>query len=163
MEDISYSKVTHKKKRRRRIIWFKPPCKGGVESCPVQGKCLTKDVVYSAEVTTVEESKVYIGSTQELKGRINTHLSNSRLPAYENATSLSTYLWGLKRSNIQFTIQWKILARARSYSPETGHCGLCTTEKAKILFYKGDNLINKRNEIMAKCRHRAKHKLDSIK
>ena len=138
-------------------------CKGGVESCPVEGKCLQSDVVYSAEVKTEQESKIYIGSTQDFKGRYITHLSNTRLPAYENATCLSTYIWSLKRTNTAYTIQWKILARARSYCPESGRCGLCSTEKARILFYQGTNLINKRSEIMAKCRHRAKHKLDSMR
>ena len=138
-------------------------CKGGATSCPVAGKCLQSDVVYSADVKTEQDSMVYLGSTQDFKSRYTTHLSNSRLPQYENATSLSTYLWSLKRNNIPYTLQWSILARARSYCPETGRCGLCTTEKARILFYRGINLINKRSEVMSKCRHRAKHKLSAIK
>ena len=137
-------------------------CKGGAESCPVEGQCLQSDVVYSAEVKTEQDSKVYIGSTQDFKARFTTHLSNTRLPAYENATSLSTYIWSLKKNNTAYSIKWKILAKARSYCPESGRCGLCSAEKARILFYPGTNLINKRSEIMAKCRHRAKHKLDSM-
>ena len=138
-------------------------CKGGVTNCPVEGKCLQQDVVYTAEVKSGEDTKVYIGSTQEFKSRYITHKSNFKLPAYENATTLSAHIWSLQHSNIPYTIQWRIIAKARSYSPESKRCGLCTTEKAKILFYPDSNLINKRSEIMGKCRHRAKHKLNSFK
>ena len=138
-------------------------CKGGPVNCPFNGNCLQNDVVYEAEVITIQEARPYIGATQDFKGRYTTHMSNTKLEKYENATSLATYIWSLKRKNIEYRINWKILCKARSYCPESGKCNLCITEKSKILFYKGRNLINKRSEIMAKCRHRAKHKLESVK
>jgi len=62
-------------------------------------------------------------------------------------------------------MRWKLfhfIAKAKSYNPEAKKCHLCITEKAKILYYRGEGLLNKRSEIMAKCRHRAKHKLAAV-
>ena len=36
---------------------------------------------------------------------------------------------------------------------------LCLTDKYEIATYKGDNLLNKRTEIINTCRHRSKYKL----
>ena len=43
------------------------------------------------------------------------------------------------------------------YTPESKRCLLCLAEKFEIANYPGDNLLNKRSEIVAKCRHRRKH------
>ena len=137
-------------------------CRGGVTTCPVGGKCLQEDVVYTAEVESEGVTHTYIGSSQEFKSRFIQHKSNFKLPKYEHATTLSTHIWSLSKANKQFNIVWKILARARSYSPETKKCGLCIAEKAKILFFQGTNLLNKRSEVMSKCRHRAKFKLSAL-
>lgn len=137
-------------------------CRGGAPSCPLDGQCLQQDVVYQVDVKTDQDTKVYIGSTQDFKVRYRAHISSSKKPAYRESTKLSTYLWSLKDEDTDYTLQWRIIARARSYCPETGRCGLCTSEKMHILFYRGGNMLNKRSEIMAKCRHRAKHKLQAV-
>ena len=80
-----------------------------------------------------------------------------------HATSLSSYIWSLKEVNRDYTMTWSIIAKAKAYTPETKKCGLCIAEKSNILYFKGTGLINKRSEIMAKCRHKAKHKLAAIK
>ena len=47
-------------------------------------------------------------------------------------------------------------------SCEIGKCSLCNNEKLEIALYKGDNLLNKRNEIISTCRHRFKYKLVNL-
>ena len=46
-----------------------------------------------------------------------------------------------------------------SYNPNSKRCLLCLNEKYEIATYKGNNLLNKRNEIINTCRHRSKCKL----
>ena len=39
-------------------------CRGGLENCPVQGKCREKDVLYNADIKIDgEDEKLYIGVT----------------------------------------------------------------------------------------------------
>ena len=39
------------------------------------------------------------------------------------------------------------------YNPQTKRCLLCLNEKLEIATYKEQNLLNKRNEVVSKCRH----------
>ena len=139
-------------------------CRGGQESCPVGGQCETKDTLYSAEVDTEQEGrKVYIGSTANtFKKRWTVHKSDCRLPAYEGRTKLSSHIWSLKKKQATYSIRWNLLGKAKSYTPETRRCALCTAEKTKILHYTEGNLMNVRSEIMNKCRHRDKHTLRGL-
>ena len=47
----------------------------------------------------------------------------------KNDTELSKYLWQLKEKKKDFTITWKILAKARAYTTLTKRCNLCISEK----------------------------------
>ena len=62
-----------------------------------------------------------------------------------------------KSKNIKNT--WKIIRICRFYNPNSKCCLLCLNEKHEIAIYKGDNLLNKRTEIINICRHRSKYKL----
>ena len=55
-----------------------------------------------------------------------------------------------------------IKEKAKTYSSVTKRCMLCLSEKFHILFSK-ERLLNKRNEIILKCRHENKHKLSKYK
>ena len=58
---------------------------------------------------------------------------------------------------------WSIAAKAKSYHPLAGKCGLCTKEKTLIAANMDDNkCLNIRNELMAKCRHRRRWLLSSV-
>ena len=73
---------------------------------------------------------IYIGITEnEFKTRYNQHTSSFRLSHKSSATSLSEHICKLKESNTDHTVTWKILEKAQPYSPTTGKCNLCTTEK----------------------------------
>ena len=43
------------------------------------------------------------------------------------------------------------------YKPQTKGCLLCLNEKLEIAAYKEQNLLNKRNKIVSKCRHQLKY------
>ena len=45
------------------------------------------------------------------------------------------------------------------YKPETKRCGLCTAEIYHILYGGYENLLNSKNEINNKCRHKNKYKI----
>ena len=46
-----------------------------------------------------------------------------------------------------------------SYNPNSKRSHLCLNEKYEIETYKGNNLLNKKTEIINTCRHRSKYKL----
>ena len=46
-----------------------------------------------------------------------------------------------------------------SYNPNSKCCLLCLNEKYENAIYKGDNLLNKKTEIINTSRHRSKYKL----
>ena len=58
-----------------------------------------------------------------------------------------------------YRITWKKDRSFPSYTPENMNCSLCMNEKLEIALYKGNNLLNKRNEVISRCRHRSKFKL----
>ena len=78
---------------------------------------------------------------------------------YKNSTTLSAELWRIKENNFTPNVNWRVIRHAPAYSPETKKCQLCLCEKMEIANHPDSNLLNKRTEIIAKCRHRAKHKL----
>ena len=78
---------------------------------------------------------------------------------YENETKLSKEVWRIKRSNYTPQIEWKILRVCPPFNQASRRCSLCLNEKLEIALYTGDNLLNKRNELISKYRHVNKHML----
>ena len=141
-------------------------CRGGTEQCPVQGKCNEEGVIYQADVTADQESdKTYIGAAAtSFKLRHSNHTKSFRHRIYEFDTELSKYIWDLKDKERNYKIAWKIIRKAQPYTPTSGKCDLCITEKTIIANYKDKKqLLNSRNELMAKCRHREKWLLTNWK
>ena len=73
---------------------------------------------------------------------------------YLDATSLSVYIWELKKRNIRFKLTWKIIGRAKSYNPTSQVCNLCNLEKYFILYEPQGANLNKRDEMFNFCKHR---------
>ena len=73
-----------------------------------------------------------------------------------NSTELSKDIWQLKDININFTTKWSIIARARPYNNSSKRCDLCLAEKLYIIKHSNNNLLNKRSELISKCRHENK-------
>ena len=126
--------------------------------CPVNGECLRKEVIYCCKVETQSGSRNYIGATKNtFKSRWNAHNSNARCIQNRTATTLANHVWSLKETNQIFTQNLNIELDAKSYCPEMKYCNTCATEKYWIMkHHKSRSLINKRTEILCKCRHRTK-------
>ena len=74
--------------------------------------------------------------------------------------ALTKHFWGLKNKGLTPEIQWSILKRSNTPKCFNSRCNLCLEEKMHILLYQeAEKLLNKRCELIARCRHRAKFKL----
>ena len=135
--------------------------------CPMDGNgdCRTANVVYKATVTPdgTPAPKEYIGiSATEFKLRYANHKQSFNNISKRDATSLSQFIWDLKEKNISYNIKWKIIAKCQPYACGAKRCDLCTAEKYAILMSDPKVTLNKRTELIGKCRHRAKFKLKNI-
>ena len=124
--------------------------------CPLDGKCLSENLIYQATVTQADQTtNCYIGLTSTtFKARLGTH-KNSFKDEDANQTSLSKFVRKLKQKNVTHKIGWKMVDRARPFSPVTGKCGLCNREMFFIMFRPTLPDLNSRSEIYANCRHKA--------
>jgi len=131
--------------------------------CPLEGECLSRNVLYEAKISSdIEnyEEKVYIGLTEPtFKERFRNHQKSFNHKKYAKETALSKEVWNIKDRNGSFTIKWRIIKQCPTYTQTTKRCMLCVHEKNDIAFFEGDNLLNKRTEIISTCRHRLKHSL----
>jgi hypothetical protein len=122
------------------------------DECPLDGNCLTKSIVYKAEITTTDvgETKEYIGMTAgTFKARYANHKKSINLPRYSNETELSKYAWKLKQSN-----RPSVLSHASPYTAGANSCNLCLEEKFYLMKSHKDRTLNNRTELFSKCRHR---------
>ena len=132
-------------------------------NCPLRGNCVQETVIYKATVSTDTDVKTYIGSTEgSFKKRFYNHRTDFKKESNRSNTALASYVWDCKDRNITTSIKWEILKKCMKYSGGTRKCDVCLTEKAFILKNK-NNSLNKRTELMGKCRHLGKYKLKSIK
>ena len=137
-------------------------------SCPLNGNCLQQNVMYCSKVIlgnqyTNKNHPHNIGLTESsFKDRLYKHKSSLKYENKPNATELSNFIWDQKSKNIDVSLEWSILNKAKPYSPGSRNCMLCLTEKYHILF-SGLNLLNKRNELISKCRHENKYYLSNYK
>ena len=82
--------------------------------CPLDGACLTKNIIYEATVTTSSDNaRIYIGMTEhEFKTRYNNHKLSFKDRKHSLATVLSKHIWDLKDGNIDYEINWRVSACA---------------------------------------------------
>ena len=112
--------------------------------CPLGGKCLSQNIVYQGKINSSQPSyneKVYFGVAEM------------------SFTELSKEYWDIKRNNFIIKVTWSIVRECPPYSLSKRKCYLCLNEKLEINSYKGNNLLNKRSELINKCRHLNKHTL----
>ena len=78
-------------------------------------------------------------------------------------TELSKYIWNLKNQGITPLVKWRFVKKVNSkVSPN--YCKLCLTEKFfTIKSLDHCNLLNKRSELLSKCRHQNKLLLCNVK
>ena len=114
-------------------------------------------------VSAGEVSKYYFGTATNFKLRYNNHKSSFRPTGKSNSTELSKYIHQLRDQNEEYKIAWSIAAEARPYSGGR-RCDLCLMEKLMIIQHKDTNtLLNKRTELLGKCRHQAEWTLRNFK
>ena len=98
------------------------------------GKCLNKNIIYNAIVTNNNEVNNYIGlCSTNFKSRLSVHKQSFKNPTI-NQTSLSKHIIKLQREKAEYTIDWKIIDRGRTYSPVSNVCQLCIKEAYYIIF-----------------------------
>ena len=130
--------------------------------CPVSnGICNRNNNVYKASITSGNQVFNYVGiSAPPLRLRIATHMQS--IKGENNGTELSNKCKQLDREGKQYKLQFTLLETRPAYTPESKICQLCNAERYQIVFSKLENLLNHKNEITSKCRHRAKFKLGNI-
>ena len=127
------------------------------QNCKLYVQCLTENVIYECNVKSAESTKSYVGLTAtSFKTRYTAHKASFTYQSKAHNTALSAYTWELKHKNTPYTHNWSILKVAPSYSRTVRSCQLCLTEKTIISTMDKKSSLNKRNEIISKCRHRDK-------
>ena len=131
--------------------------------CPLGGNCRQSNVIYKCAITTSEETKHYIGATAgEIKHRISFHKTSCTDEKYKTSSELSKYVWSLKERNIVPHLEWQVIDRSNAYRAGSKKCNLCITEKLHIN-NGNERTINKRSELVSKCRHENKFYLSNYK
>ena len=139
-------------------------CQRGVESCPLNGECLTPGLVYQATVSTNDGEETYTGLTERrFKDRLYEHNHAIRNRNSPHETTLSTHTWKLKDEGTNFKVSWKMIERAKGFNPATNKCRLCLKEKFSIMFNPIGATLNQRKELYSTCRHKSKYYLCNLK
>ena len=68
----------------------------------------------------------------------------------------------MKEKGESVDVKWTIVKKCNKYKSGSKMCDVCLSEKLEILKgrKKGERLLNKRSELMNKCRHKRKFILE---
>ena len=120
--------------------------------------------MYKANAVNYNDCKEYFGTAEgEFKLRYNNHIMSFRHKKRVNDTELSKYLWKLKEEKADYKLQRSMKAYTSQYKCGTIKCDLCLTEKIIIARSDRKKSLNKRTELVFKCKHRNKFLLSNIK
>ena len=109
------------------------------------------------------EPRIYKGITERIfKERNKEHKKTFNNLGKKNDSKLSEEVWRIKELGGNPQVTWKILQKSKTYNPQARRCALCLTEKLAIAEHEGKDILNKRSEIVAKCRHQLKYQLAQI-
>ena len=133
------------------------PCNCTKFECPLkEDSCRTRNVVYQATVKSNNEERIYTGLATEFKTRYYQHRHTFNNKNKKDDTALAQHIWKLKDQDKPFEISWKLVKKAGEARVGSSTCRLCLKEAVEII--KMDNTkLNKRREIIGKCRHVTKH------
>ena len=132
--------------------------------CVVEGQCEEKRLTYQCEVRENLEDQggtleTHFGLTENsFKDRLTKHRRSFRVQGYHKNT-ISTHKWNLNRRNVNFELSWRIVAKAKPYSPSSKLCNLCIREIYYIMFPKKMASLNNRSEFFGYCLHKSKYLL----
>ena len=132
--------------------------------CPLDCNCQQNDVIYKCIASiSVNPDRVNLGTAEgELKKRYYNHNKSFRHRSYANKITLSKYVWEIKdKCNEMHSLKWYVVP---GYSNISNRCLLCLHEKFEIVNYPNQKeLLNKRSELISKCRHANKYLLANYK
>ena len=88
-------------------------------TCVLDGKCLSSEIVYSVEVLigNNQNGDIYVGICEkEFKTRLDNHKISFKNRQKEKDNELSKYIWNLKDKNItNFSIKWSIVKQTSGH------------------------------------------------
>ena len=93
---------------------------------------LSQDITYKCTVSTqVNPDKVYLGIAEgDFKKRYYNHTKSFRNKRYTNDTSLSKYIWEIKKKHKENpSLKWSIVKNVPAYSNITKKCLLFIPRK----------------------------------
>ena len=122
--------------------------------CPMDSNCFSEYLIYKASVSA---------TTNTFKERYNNHKCSFRNKSREKNTELSKYVWQLKEKDINYFINWDIAMKAQKSVCGSRKNDLCICEKLLIARVDPNILLNKRDALVSKCRHRNKFSLKCFK
>ena len=137
------------------------------EKTTAQGKCLTKNLVYRADITdtTSNETHSYFGQCMRTfkdtsistpkKEKTNSSFTmtiREQIEIKKQKSEFAAHVWKLKEGNRPFTIKWHIQKRAFPYTNGAKSCDLCSWEKFYILLGDPSTTINSRSELFFRCK-----------
>ena len=167
-ENLSSIIKTHNKKVTNEKITPRDQCNcKNRNDCPLDGNCQTSDIIYKCIAsTTVNPDKIYLGTAEgNFKKRYYNHKTSFKNREKANDTTLSKYVWEVKDKYKETpSLKWSIVKSVPGYSNITKKCLLCLYEKLEIINYPNqEELLNKRSELISKCRHVNKYLLSNYK
>ena len=132
------------------------------EDCPLKGNFLVVNSLYEGTVTSKlprHKAKVYTGVCEPIfKSRYGNHKTSFNLRKYGTSREITKKVWKINDQRGEPMFTWRIIKHYPAYNPISKWCTLCLSEKLHIAEY-GDNLLNKREDIISKCRHHNKFML----
>ena len=133
--------------------------------CPLNGECLSKNTLYAGTIKSNLANygeKEYAGlSAPPWKQRLGNHTLSFNDRQYAKC-EIAKEVWRIKDKGGTFSIIWRIIGHAPAYDPVSKKCSLCLSEKLYIAENINKNLINHRDELISKCRHRNKYALSQL-
>ena len=131
--------------------------------CTLSKNCLVNNIIYKAVSTSTNphnKERIYFDTAETtFKLRYSNHQRSFKFLKYKTDTELSSEGWQMKKSGQTPVITWKIVRRCSPYNPNSKRCYLCLNEKMEIAAYWGNNFLNKKTELISKCRHQNKYML----
>ena len=132
-------------------------------NCPLDEKCLTPNIIYEIQITSNQlnyKKKNYIGTAEtDFKHGFLNQTKSFNLEHYEKDTELSKEYSTIKHNHFTPKFTWRIVRKCAPFNTTKRKCYLCLNENLEIASYKGDNSLNKKSELINKCRHQNKFTL----
>ena len=84
-------------------------------------------------------------------------MSDFRNKNKRTSTELSKHIWELKDNGIKYRVNWKILRKVKQTDDTINKvCTTCNLEKLEIACADKNIYLNKRSELIGKCKHHQK-------